>query len=139
MVRGETSVKLSSFWRYAYRAVDERGQLIDVFASKKRDAKEATRFPTSVIGVHGAPTEVTTDRSPALTRAIAELLPRAFHDTTQCGNNRVETDHGRLKAWLRPMRVLKRDWTASVVMRVTPLSRICIDATTNSVLTPFPE
>jgi len=39
------------------------------------------------------------------------------HDTTQYANNRVEADHGRLKARLRPMRGLKRDRTASVVIR----------------------
>jgi len=38
------------------------------------------------------------------------------HDTTQYANNRVEADHGRLKARLRPMRGLKRDRTASVVI-----------------------
>ncbi len=32
-------------------------------------------------------------------------------------NSAVETDHGRLKARLRPMRGLKRDRTASVVIR----------------------
>jgi transposase, IS6 family len=52
-----------------------------------------------------------------LARAITELLPLAFHDTSQYANNRVEADHGRLKARLRPMRGLKRDRTANVVMR----------------------
>jgi transposase, IS6 family len=31
-------------------------------------------------------------------------------------NNRVEADHGRLKAWLRPMRGLKQDRTARVLV-----------------------
>ena len=30
-------------------------------------------------------------------------------------NNRIEADHGRLKAWLRPMRGLKRDRSAAVI------------------------
>jgi transposase, IS6 family len=113
----ETYVRISGTWRYAYRAVDEQGQVIDVFVSKKRDTRAATRFFANAIGLHGAPTEVTTDRAPALARAIGELLPLALHDTTQYANNRVEADHGRLKARLRPMRGLKRDRTASVLMR----------------------
>jgi transposase, IS6 family len=113
----ETYVKVSGSWRYVYRAVDEQGQVIDVFVSKKRDTKAATRFFASAIDAHGAPSEVTTDRAPALARAITELLPVALHDTTQYANNRVEADHGRLKSRLRPMRGLKRDRTASVVMR----------------------
>jgi transposase-like protein len=66
---------------------------------------------------HGEPAEVTTDRAHTLVRTVAELLPAALHDTTQYANNRVEADHGRLKARLRPMRCLKRDRTASVVIR----------------------
>ena len=46
-----------------------------------------------------------------------ELIPAALHDTTQYTNNRVEADHGRLKARLRPMRGLKQNRTASVAIR----------------------
>jgi transposase-like protein len=60
---------------------------------------------------------VITDRAPALARTITELLPAAIHNTTQYANNRVEADHGRLKARLRPMRGLKRDRSAGVVMQ----------------------
>ena len=47
---------------------------------------------------------------------IEDLLPAAVHDTRQYANNRVEADHGRLKARLRPMRGLKRTRTASVIV-----------------------
>jgi len=113
----ETYVKVSGFWRYVYRAIDQYGQVIDVFLSKKRDLKAATQFFSSVITAHGQPTEITTDRAHALVRVITELLPAALHDTTQYANNRVEADHGRLKARLRPMRGLKRDRTASIAIR----------------------
>jgi IS6 family transposase len=103
-------------WRYVYRAVDQNGQVIDVYVSKKRDVKAATRFFSTAFRAHGEPAEVTTDRSPALARTMVELLSGTHHDTTQYANNRVESDHGRLKARLRPMRGLKRDRTASVVM-----------------------
>jgi transposase-like protein len=52
-----------------------------------------------------------------LARAISDLAPTAFHDTTQYANNRVEADHGRLKARLRPMRGLRRDRIANVIIR----------------------
>ena len=113
----ETYVKVSGTWRYVYRAVDQHGQVIDAWVSKKRDVKAATRFFSAVIRDHGEPVEVTTDRSPALARTIVELLPGVHHETTQYANNRVEADHGRLKARVRPMRGLKRDRTASVVIR----------------------
>jgi transposase-like protein len=63
------------------------------------------------------PVEVITDRAAALANVIGELIPAAFHNTGQYENNRCECDHGRLKARLRPMRGLKTDRTASVVIR----------------------
>jgi len=113
----ETYVKVSGSWRYVYRAVDQYGQVIDVYLSRKRDVKAATTFFTTAIRSHGVPAEINTDRAHALVRVVVELLPAALHDTTQYANNRVEADHGRLKARLRPMRGLKRDQTASVVIR----------------------
>jgi transposase-like protein len=47
---------------------------------------------------------------------LEELLPAAWHRTDRYGNNRVKADHGRLKAWLRPMRGLKQDRAARVVL-----------------------
>jgi IS6 family transposase len=113
----ETYLKVSGSWRYVYRAVDQYGQVIDVLVSRKRDLKAATKFFTSAITAHGQPAKITTDRAHALVRVVAELLPAALHDTTQYANNRVEGDHGRLKARLRPMRGLKRDRTASIAIR----------------------
>jgi transposase-like protein len=64
-----------------------------------------------------SPPRVITDRAWALLAAVDELIPAAFHNTEQYANNRIEADHGRLKARLRPMRGLKRDHTARVIMR----------------------
>jgi len=46
---------------------------------------------------------------------LEELLPAAWHRTNRYVNNRVECDHGRLKARLRPMRGLKQDRSAKVI------------------------
>ena len=47
---------------------------------------------------------------------LDELPPAAWHHTEQYANNRVECDHGRLKARLRPMRGLKQDRSARVII-----------------------
>jgi transposase-like protein len=44
------------------------------------------------------------------------MIPAAFHETEVHANNPIETDHGRVKARLRPMRGLKRDRTARVIV-----------------------
>ncbi len=134
----ETYVKVAGTWRYVYRAVDQYGQVIDVYASRERDVKAATRFFSTAIRAHGDPAKVATDRSPALARTIVELLPGVHHDTTQYANNRVEADHGRLKARLRPMRGLKRDRTASVVIRGHAFLQNSAAATTNSASNALP-
>ena len=77
-----------------------------MYVSQRRDIASARRFFTAALAVHGDPAEVITDRAPALANVIEELVPAALHNTGEYENNRVESDHGRLKARLRPMRGL---------------------------------
>ena len=113
----ETYVKVAGKWRYVYRAVDQAGQIIDVYVSSRRDFLTARRFFARALRAHGEPAEIVTDRAPTLRAAIEGLMPGVLHNTEQYANNRVECDHGRLKARLRPLRGLKRDHTARVIMR----------------------
>ncbi len=88
-----------------------------MFLSLRRDTKAARRFFAQAIGrTRISPVEVTTDRYRVYPRVLDELLPAAFHDTEAHANNPLETDHGRLKARLRPMRGLKRHRTAPVIV-----------------------
>lgn len=100
----------------SYRDVEEllaeRGIEVDHVTSTGGSSAHSTA-PRA----HGEPVEVVTDRAPALRAAIGGLMPAAFHNTEPYENNRVECDHGRLKARLRPMRGLKRDRTARVIIR----------------------
>jgi IS6 family transposase len=104
----ETYVKVAGRWRYLYRAVDQYGQVIDVLLSEQRDTTAARRFFTRALRSGAAPVEVTTDKAGPYLRVLYELTPTAVHVTEQYCNNRIEADHGRLKARLRPMRGLKR-------------------------------
>jgi IS6 family transposase len=70
-------VKVAGQWRYVYRAVDQHGQVIDVFVSLRRDTQSARRFFETALGAHGEPVEVVTDRAPAM-RAVIEELMGAF-------------------------------------------------------------
>jgi transposase-like protein len=113
----ETYVKVVGRWRYVYRAIDQFGQVIDVLVSTHRDVKAARRFFQRVIATTKAtPVEVVTDRAPVYPLVLEELLPAAWHRTDRYANNRIEADHGRVKARLRPMRGLKHDRNAGVVI-----------------------
>ena len=60
----ETYVKVSGEWRYVYRAVDQFGQVIDVFVSARRDQDTARRFfRRALSNTQVIPTEVVTDRA----------------------------------------------------------------------------
>ncbi len=66
--------------RYVYRAVDEYGQVIDVYVSPRRDSGAARRFfhralATAVV----APVEVVTDRAACYVQVLEEVVPGAWH------------------------------------------------------------
>ena len=103
----ETCIKVGGQWAYLYRAVDQHGQVIDVLLSERRDLAAARRFFVRALRAGTIPVEVTTDRAPVYPRVFDELVPSALHTVEQYANNLVEADHGRLKAWLRPIRGMK--------------------------------
>ena len=102
-------MKVAGRWRYLHWAVDQFGQVIDVLVARKRDKTAARRFCTGALAGATSPTEVSTDRAPAYPRIVEDMLPVARHVTVRYVNNRVEADHGRLKARLRPTRGMKTD------------------------------
>jgi transposase-like protein len=72
----ETYVKVAGRWRYVFRAIDQFGQVIDVFVSARRDADAAHRFLERAIGTTKlAAVEVVTDRAPTYPQVLDALLP----------------------------------------------------------------
>jgi transposase-like protein len=85
----ETYMKVAGRWVYLYRAVDQFGQVIDVYASTRRDSEAARRFfqrARSTTGV--APVEVITDRAPTYLRVLDEMWPAVWHHVERYANNR---------------------------------------------------
>jgi transposase-like protein len=113
----ESYAKVAGRWRYLYRAIDQFGQVVDVFVSPQRDAKAVVRFLERAIGTTKiTPVEVVTDKAATYLIALDELLPAAWHRTDRYANNHIEADHGRLKSRLGSMRGLKQDRSAKVVI-----------------------
>jgi transposase, IS6 family len=113
----ERGVEVDHVTIYRGPAVDQFGQVIDVFVAPRRDVQAARRFFQQAIGATKVtPTEVTTDRAAVYPDVLEALLPAAWHRADQYDNNRVECDHGRLNARLRPMRGLKQDRSARVIV-----------------------
>ena len=74
----ETYLKVGGTWRYLFRAIDQFGQVIDVFLSPRRNREAARRFFAQAISrTRVSPTEVTTDRYRVYARVLGGLLPAA--------------------------------------------------------------
>jgi transposase-like protein len=113
----ETYVKVNGVWRYVYRAIDQYGQVIDVLVSARRDADAARRFFRRALAtLKVTPTEVVTDAAAVYPAVLDELVPSAWHHVERYADNPIEADHGRLNHRLRPMRGLRTDRTAQVVI-----------------------
>lgn len=113
----ETYVKVNGVWRYVYRAVDQYGQVIDVLVSARRDAQAARRFfRRALTTLKVTPHEVVTDAAAVYPAVLDALVPSAWHHVEQYATNPIEADHSQLKHRLRPMRGLRTDRTAAVIM-----------------------
>jgi transposase-like protein len=95
----ETYVKVNGVWRYAYRVVDQHGQIIDVLVSKRRYAQAARRFfGRALTTLKMTPTEFVTDAAPVYPRALDELVP-AWHHVERYANRRIEAEATSASAW----------------------------------------
>jgi transposase-like protein len=63
--------------------VDQHGQVVEVYVSQRRDIAAARRFFGTALADHGEPSEVITDRAPALANVIEDLIPAALSNTGQ--------------------------------------------------------
>ncbi len=79
----ETSVTVTGRWTYLYRAIDQYGQVIDVWLSCRCDLAAARAFFTHALSAGTVPVEVTTDRAAPYPRVLDELIPSAMHTTEQ--------------------------------------------------------
>jgi hypothetical protein len=119
-----------------YRAVDQFGQVIDVYVSARRDTAAARRFFQHALATSRVrPTEVVTDRAAVYPAVLDELLPTAWHHDERYANNKIEADHGRLKHRLRPMRGCETSEQRRSSSADMPSSRTSAVVTTNSAST----
>ncbi len=94
--------------QYLWRAVDQDGEVVDVFLQARRDGKAAKRFFKRLLKNHtDEPRKVVTDKLRSYGVAHRELIPDTNHDTTRYANNRAEVSHQPTRARERGMRRFK--------------------------------
>jgi putative transposase len=104
----EVFVKIQGKQYYLWRAVDQDGEVVDVFLQARRDGKAATRFFKRLLKAHGGePRKIVTDKLRSYRVAHRELIPDTIHDTSQYANNRAELSHQSTRVRERGMRRFK--------------------------------
>ncbi len=104
----EVFVKIEGKQHYLWRAVDQDGEVVDVFLQKRRDGKAAKRFFNRLLKRHqGEPRKIVTDKLRSYNVAHRELIPESIHDTSQYANNRAELSHQATRVRERVMRRFK--------------------------------
>ena len=58
----EVFVRINGETYYLWRAVDHEGEVLEVFATKRRDRRAALKFPRRAMKRHGRPASIVTDR-----------------------------------------------------------------------------
>ena len=112
----ETYIRMAGKWVYAYRAIDETGQVIDVHVSERRDTTAATTFLTRAVETAMIwPESVTTDKAPAYPPALVAIVPEAEHRTGKMEQQGIERDHQHLKGRTRTMRGFQQLRCAQVI------------------------
>ena len=106
----ETYIKIKKKWYYLYRAVDSKGNTIDFFLSKTRNATAAERFFRKALRARhtATPRVITVDKNAAYPPAFGTLqhegqLPPSC-TLRQCKylNNVIEQDHRCVKRCVNP-------------------------------------
>jgi transposase-like protein len=114
--KDETYVRVAGHWCYVFRAIDEDGQVVDVYVSSTRDTAAATAFLTrAVTSTAVTPYSATTDRAPIYPPAFARVVPEIEHSVGKMIQQRIERDHEHLKGRYRSMRGFQTVSCAQVV------------------------
>ena len=90
----EVFVKINGKQHYLWRAVDQDGDVVDVYLQAKRDGAAAKRFFKRLLQSHGAePRKIVTDKLRSYPVAHREVMPEVIHSAEQYENNRAEQSH----------------------------------------------
>ena len=104
----EVFVRIRGVQHYLWRAVDQDGEVVDVFLQRRRDGRAAKRFFKRLLQVSGdEPKRIVTDKLRSYGVAHRELIPDTIHDTSQYANNRAELSHQPTRVRERSMRRFK--------------------------------
>ena len=104
----EVSLKINGKLHYLWPAVDQDGEVVDVYLQANRDGAAAKRFFKRLLRSHGTePRKIVADKLRSYGVAHRKLIPETIHSTQQYENNRAEQSHEATRVRERGMRRFK--------------------------------
>jgi putative transposase len=104
----EVFFRINGKQHYLWRAVDQDGEIVDVFLQAKRDGEAAKRFFRRLLRSYGGePRKIVTDKLRSYSVAHRDVIPETIRVTDRYANNRVEQSHEANRARERGMRGFK--------------------------------
>ena len=91
--RDEVFVRINGETHYLWRAVDHEGEVLEVFATKRRDRKAALKFLKRAMKRYGPPKVIVTDRLGSYRAAMTVIGNAANQECGRWLNNRAENSH----------------------------------------------
>ena len=102
------TIQINGKQHYLWRAVDQDGEVADVYLQAKRDGAAAKRFFKRLLRSSGGePRKIVTDKLRSYGVAHRELIPGTIHSTQHYENNRAEQFHEATRVRERGMRRFK--------------------------------
>ena len=89
----EVFVKINGEMHYLWRAVDHEGEVLEVFATKRRDRRAALKFLKRTMKRYGRPRAIVTDRLRSYAAAMKAIGNAAAQVCGRWLNNRAENSH----------------------------------------------
>ena len=110
----EVFVRINGETHYLWRAVDHEGEVLEVFATKRRDRRAALKFLKRTMKRYGRPRSIVTDRLRSYRSAMKAIGNAADQECGRWLNNRAENSHQpfrrreRAMAKFRDMKTLQK-------------------------------
>ena len=89
----EVFVRINGETHYLWRAVDHEGEVLEVFATKRRDRRAALQFLKRAMKRHGRPRLIVTDRLRSYRAAMNVIGNAGAQIVGKWLNNRAENSH----------------------------------------------
>ena len=104
----EVFVKICGEQYYLWRAIDQEGEVLEAYVSKRRDKVAAKRFLRKAVRNYGIPSTIVTDRCPSYGVALRDLGMQSSQKTGRYLNNSCELSHQPFRRRERAMQPFRR-------------------------------